>query len=115
MEIEFMVADFYANKAKTPYQEQATFVSKAHIMIGMHGAGLNMFHFMPFGSNIVEIHRGTNANMNSRNFVKETGVGTYYTIDASIDSDRNLDPEPVWNALKNAILNWQEGTNAIKR
>ncbi|GFH46246.1 hypothetical protein CTEN210_02720 [Chaetoceros tenuissimus] len=115
MEIEFMVADFYANKVWTTYQEQATFVSKANVMIGMHGAGLNMFHFMPFGSNIVEIHSGTNANMNSRNFVKQTGVGTYYTIDANIDSDRNLDPEPVWNALKEAILNWQEGTNAMKR
>jgi capsular polysaccharide biosynthesis protein len=55
--IDFIVADFYGDKKDTPFQEQALFVSKASIMIGMHGAGLNMFHFMPFNSVVVEINK----------------------------------------------------------
>jgi len=38
--VELIVADFYGDKKETPYQEQAFFVSRANIMIGMHGKSL---------------------------------------------------------------------------
>lgn len=104
--IEFIVADFYGDKKDTSWQEQALFISKANVMIGMHGAGLNMFHFMPFNSVIVEIHKGTSGQFNSRNFVSHVREGAYFSINASIQGG-NLQVKPVWDKLQEAIAKWK--------
>ena len=105
--IELIVADFYAEKKDTPFQEQALFVSRANIMIGIHGAGLNMFHFMPFNSVVVEIHRGTTANKNSRNFVNHIKEGAYFTTSVST-SKKELNVNEIWKILENAIDKWKQ-------
>jgi len=107
--VEFIVADFYGDKKDTPFQEQVLFVSKANIMIGMHGAGLNMFHFMPFNSVVVEIHRGTEVQKNSVNFVHHIKEGAYLPVKA-VPKDsrtRDLDEGLVWNKLEEAIGIWR--------
>lgn len=108
LDIEFIVADFYGEKKETPFQEQVLFVSKANIMIGMHGAGLNMFHFMPFNSVVVEIHRGTQGQKNSANYVNHVREGAYLSLKAVMKAIRNLDEEPVWEKLNQAIEKWYE-------
>jgi len=104
--IELIVADFYGAKKEMPIQEQALFVSKANIMIGIHGAGLNMFHFMPFNSVVIEIHKGTNANQNSRNYVKMISDGAYFTTDGG--SGKQLNEAKMWDKLKQGIDKWNE-------
>ena len=107
--IDLIVADFYGDKLHTSYQEQALLVSKADIMIGMHGAGLNMFHFMPFNSVVVEIHSGTNVQKNSENFVNHVKEGKYITTNGKIDPQtRYLMKEPVWETLQQAIDEWHK-------
>ena len=64
-----------------------------------------MFHFMPFQSVVVEIHHGTNANWNSKNFVKHINEGKYMTINASMQG-KSIDKEQVWRVLKEAIEAW---------
>jgi len=106
MGIEVIVADFYGEKKFTAFQEQALFASKANIMIGMHGAGLNMFHFMPFNSVVVEIHtRSTTVQMNSRNFVNHVKEGKYISTSAKLASKR-IEIEPIWRTLEQAIEEW---------
>ena len=46
--MELIVSAFHGAQKYPAFQEQALIVSRADIMIGIHGAGLNMFHFMPF-------------------------------------------------------------------
>ena len=105
--VELIVADFYGDKLHTSYQEQALLVSRADVMIGMHGAGLNMFHFMPFNSVVVEIHAGTSVQKNSANYVNHIKEGRYISTNAQIDSNtRYLSKEPIWNTLKQAIDVW---------
>ena len=104
--IELVVADFYGDKKDTPFQEQALFISKANIMIGIHGAGLNMFHFMPFKSVVVEIHKGTTGNKNSRNFVAHIREGAYLTTSISKGA-KTLDVNKIWELLKQAIDRWE--------
>ena len=106
MGVEFIVADFYGEKQDTPFQEQVLFVSNANIMIGMHGAGLNMFHFMPFNSVVVEIHRGTEAQKNSANFVNHIQEGAYLPLKGVMRREQNLDERPVWKKLEEAIETW---------
>ncbi|KAL3929318.1 MAG: hypothetical protein SGBAC_012265 [Bacillariaceae sp.] len=106
--IEFLVAEFYGKKKDTPFQEQVLFVSRANIMIGMHGAGLNMFHFLPFNSVVVEIHHGTQAQKNSANFVNHIREGAYLPLKAVMNTGRNLDEKPVWNRLEQAIQTWHD-------
>lgn len=111
MGIELTVASFYGDKRDTAAQEQALFVSRADIMIGIHGAGLNMFHFMPFYSIVVELHIGTNAQKNSANFVNHIREAKYFGVDAKIKSVNGnrrkvLDESATWNALKLAIDEW---------
>mmetsp|Transcript_30856 Transcript_30856/g.61507 ORF Transcript_30856/g.61507 Transcript_30856/m.61507 type:complete len:117 (-) Transcript_30856:156-506(-) len=97
---------FMAPKKDTSFQDQALFVSKANIMIGMHGAGLNMFHFLPFNSVVVEIHRGTNMQYNSRNFVSHVREGAYLSMEATMQG-KNIQKEPIWTNLKQAIEKWK--------
>lgn len=106
--VDFIVADFYGDKANIPFQEQALLVSRANVMIGMHGAGLNMFHFMPFNSVVVEIHRNSNMQMNSANFVNHIREGKYISTDAEMGgpNGHSLKKEPVWDTLKGAIEEW---------
>ena len=107
--VEFIVADFYGDKKDLPFQEQALFVSRANVMIGMHGAGLNLFHFMPFNSVVVEIHSGTNVQKNSENFVNHVKEGKYITTNGKIDPQtRYLMKEPVWETLQQAIDEWHK-------
>lgn len=106
--MELIVADFYGDKKDTPFQEQVAFVSRANIMIGMHGAGLNMFHFMPFNSVVVELHGGTDGQMNSANFVNHIREGAYLSTSADIDEfTHKLRKEPVWDILQEAINEWE--------
>lgn len=105
LEIDLVVADFYGDKLHTAYQEQALLVSRADVMIGMHGAGLNMFHFMPFNSVIVEIHRGTTAQKNSHNYVNHIKEGKYISTKGRIIQGK-LRKEPIWDTLKQAIDEW---------
>ena len=108
MGIEFIVADFYGEKKDMPFQEQALLVSRANIMIGVHGAGLNMFHFLPFNSVILEIHINTNVQMNSANFVNHIIEGKYLSINGQFDGNRNMVVETVWGGLKTAISEWEK-------
>ena len=104
--VELIVADFYGEKKFTAFQEQALLTSKANIMIGMHGAGLNMFHFMPFNSVVVEIHtRSTTVQMNSRNFVNHVKEGKYMSTVAKLTNKR-IEIEPIWRTLEQAIKEW---------
>eukprot|EP00980_Cylindrotheca_fusiformis_P023206 scaffold10220_cov148-Cylindrotheca_fusiformis.AAC.4 len=106
--IELIVADFFGEKKDTPFQEQVTLVSRANIMIGMHGAGLNMFHFMPFNSVIVELHRGTDGQKNSVNFVNHVRDGAYISGAARINRlTHNIELESVWSVLQKAIAKWE--------
>lgn len=110
MGVDFIVAAFYADNKTTPFQEQVLRVSRANIMIGMHGAGLNMFHFMPFNSVVVEIHRNTNGQMNSLNFVNYIKEGKYITTNAIMEGPnrRTMKKEPIWETLKEAIDEWSK-------
>lgn len=111
--IELMVADFYGDKKETPFQEQALFISKANIMIGMHGAGLNMFHFMPFNSVVIEIHKGTTGNKNSKNYVQHIKEGAYLTTSVN-PGDKGLDENKIWELLKEGIDKWESlGTQSF--
>ena len=105
MGLELVVADFHGDKKDTSFEEQARFVARANIMIGMHGAGLNMFHFMPFNSVVIEIHSGTNANKNSRNFVNHIEEGFYISTNARLNG-RKIDEGQMWSALKQGIGKW---------
>jgi len=108
--IEFMVADFYGDKRETAFQEQAILASRANIMIGVHGAGLNMFHFLPFNSVVVEIHMGTTAQKNSANFVNHIHEGQYISVDGQIKDRRKkgMDEKHVWGVLQSAIHDWEK-------
>lgn len=105
MGLELVVADFHGDKKDTSFEEQARFVARANIMIGMHGAGLNMFHFMPFNSVVIEIHSGTNANKNSRNFVNHIKEGFYISTNAKLNG-RKIDEGQIWSTLKQGIDKW---------
>ena len=108
MGVDLIFADFYGEKKDTPFQEQAQFVSSANIMIGMHGAGLNMFHFLPFNSIVIEIHSGTSAQKNSANYVNYVREGKYISMNADIQgTKRTLNVKPIWETLKNAIHEWE--------
>ena len=48
--IELVVADFYGQKKETPIQEQALFISRANIMIEIHGAGLILYLILRRGT-----------------------------------------------------------------
>jgi len=80
-------------------------------MMGIHGAGLNMFHFMPFHSIVIEIHiGGTTAQRNSANFVTHTLENKYVPHIASKKKwgQKNaLAVEPIWSVLKQAIQDWK--------
>ena len=54
--MELIVSAFHGTQIDSAFQEQAMVVSRADIIIGIHGAGLNMFHFVPFNSIVIEIH-----------------------------------------------------------
>ena len=106
-----IVADFYGEKKDTTFQEQVLFISRANIMIGMHGAGLNMFHFMPFNSVVVEIHRNTEIQKNSENFVNHIREGAYIPVKGKMKDGmilRSLDEKLVWAKLERAIKKWYE-------
>ena len=109
--IELIVASFYGDKKDTAAREQAHFVSRANIMIGIHGAGLNMFHFMPFYSVVVELHLGTSAQKNSANYVNHIHEAKYFGVHAKVKSrDRHnvvaLDEKATWETLNDAIVEW---------
>jgi len=53
--VELIVSAFHGAQKDSAFREQALVVSRADNMIGIHGAGLNIFHFMPFNS--VVIHK----------------------------------------------------------
>eukprot|EP00554_Chaetoceros_debilis_P003413 CAMPEP_0194086774 /NCGR_PEP_ID=MMETSP0149-20130528/22397_1 /TAXON_ID=122233 /ORGANISM="Chaetoceros debilis, Strain MM31A-1" /LENGTH=630 /DNA_ID=CAMNT_0038769949 /DNA_START=24 /DNA_END=1916 /DNA_ORIENTATION=+ len=107
--IDLIVADFYGDKRDTAFQEQALLASRANIMIGVHGAGLNMFHFLPFNSVVVEIHMGTSVQKNSANFVHHIHEGKYISVDAKIDRGSNsLDEKHIWGVLEGAINDWEK-------
>jgi len=109
--IDFIVADFYGEKSKTAFQEQALFVSRANIMIGMHGAGLNMFMFMPFNSVVVELHVGSTINQkNSVNFVNHITEGKYIPKNVFINRGQLRSGE-VSTALDEAIAAWYKLSN----
>ena len=103
--IELVVADFYGQKKETPIQEQALFISRANIMIGIHSAGLNMFHIMPFNSVVIEIHKGTTANKNAENFVSNIKEGHYLTTSVSTHV-KTLDQNAIWKLLQQGIDKW---------
>ena len=106
--IELDVAQFYGSRGKyTPFEEQALFVSRADILIGIHGAGLNMFHFLPFNSVVIELHKGTVANKNSENYVNHIKEGAYLTMSVSA-SARSLDLGKTWGILEQGIRKWSQ-------
>jgi len=108
MEIEMEVANFYGDEgSQTSYQEQAHFVSRSNIMIGVHGAGLNLAMFMPFDSVVIEIHLNTGVQKNSQNTIAQLGGGKYFALYGRKDSAGNLDKVKVWNSLKKAIEWWE--------
>ena len=104
--VEFIVSAFHGAELESAFQEQALHVSRADIMIGIHGAGLNMFHFLPFNSVVIEIHMGTSAQMNSHNFVNHVKEGKYVSMNGSKNSSGGLDYENVWQRLRLAIEQW---------
>lgn len=109
MNIEMDVANFYDKEgSQTSYQEQAHFVSRANILIGVHGAGLNLAFFMPFNSVVVEIHLGTSGNKNSENTIAHLGGGGYIMVTGRKDRSGNLDKEQAWQHLEKAIQKWEE-------
>ena len=105
-DVEFIVSAFHGAEIDSAFQEQALHVSRADIMIGIHGAGLNMFHFLPFNSVVIEIHMGTNAQMNSHNFVNHVKEGKYIGMNGSRNSSGGLNYENVWQTLRLAIMQW---------
>ena len=72
-------------------------------MIGIHGVGLNMFHFVPFNSAIVEIYKGTQVQKNSDNFVNHVRDDTYIKTDAYVNKEGILQKIKVWSTLQSAI------------
>ena len=105
--MELIVSAFHGAEIDSAFQEQALHVSsRADIMIGIHGAGLNMFHFMPFNSVVIEIHMGTSAQMNSHNFVNHVKEGKYISMDGSKNSSGGLNYVQVWQTLSSAIEQW---------
>jgi len=118
LKLEFLVADFYGNKGmEVAYEEQAQFVSRSDIMIGVHGAGLNMFHFMPFHSIVIEIHLGSNIQRNSANFVAHTLEGKYIPTNGRKvkRSGRDLAVEPIWDTLEGGIRDWKTLPQDIRK
>ena len=105
--VEFIISAFHGAESESAFQEQALHVSRADIMIGIHGAGLNMFHFLPFNSIVLEIHMGTSAQMNSQNFVNHVKEGKYVSMNGSKNSSGGLDYENVWQRLRLAIEQWK--------
>lgn len=104
--IEFEAARFYGNNSRTPFQEQAHFISRSNILIGIHGAGLNMLFFAPPGSFVVELHLGTSANQNSVNSAAHL-LGKAFEVNASrFTKSRIMDQDRVWEELKKAIDEW---------
>ena len=88
-------------------------------MIGIHGAGLNMYAFLPFGSTVIEVHPNlsTHAQKNSANFVNHIGGGPpynytngkYVSVKAYKDEKNAKIPvEPIWEALSNAVEDWMQ-------
>jgi len=108
IDVDLIVADFYGEKIHTAFQEQALLASRANIMIGVHGAGLNMFHFLPFNSVIVEIHIGTSIQKNSANYVNHIGEGKYINMNMRVDSSKNLDSKSILKTLGVAINEWKK-------
>ena len=108
--IEMYIANFYDEQgSQTSYREQAHFVSRANILIGVHGAGLNLAMFMPFNSVVVEIHLGTRVQANSKNTIAHLGGGSYISFDGNRDRNtKRLDQEQVWQFLQQAIRQWEE-------
>jgi hypothetical protein len=105
MGIEFVVADFYGDKFHTSFEEQAHLVSRTNIMMGIHGAGLNMFMFLPFNSVVVEVHMGsTSVQKNSVNTVTHIGGGKYLQM----MGQKQMQLPPVWVQLKHAIDVWYD-------
>ena len=113
---EFAVARFYGNQTGTSFEEQALFVSKSNILIGLHGAGLNLYPFLPFGSTVIEVHTilGTQNQMNSANFVTHIYPhGSYVSVSSLRDKiSKQISVEPIWIALENAVEDWRK-RNAI--
>jgi hypothetical protein len=107
--IEMQVANFHDSQtSETPYQEQAHYVSRSNILIGVHGAGLNLLMFMPFNSVVVEIHLGTQVQKNSANTIAHLGGGGYISFNGKKNEKNNrLDEELVWQNLQKAVEEWE--------
>jgi hypothetical protein len=110
MGIDLIVADFYGDKYHASFEEQAHLVSRTNIMMGVHGAGLNMFMFLPFNSVVVEVHIGpTTAQKNSANTVAHIGGGKYLQMMGRKEKrSKKLEIRPVWDTLRHAIDVWYD-------
>lgn len=110
LSIKMDVANFYDREgSQTSYREQAHAASRANIMIGVHGAGLNLAMFMPFNSVVVEIHLRTDLQKNSQNTISQLGGGKYIGFEGKKNSKTGaLDKVQVWDKLHTAISEWKK-------
>jgi hypothetical protein len=68
-------------------------------MMGIRGAGLNMFMFLSFNSVVVEVHiGGTTGQNNSANIVTHIGGGKYLPLTGYTNLKKQLEIPPVWEA-----------------
>ena len=87
-------------------QFQALAASEIDVMVGIHGAGLNMFLFSPSRSSIVEIHTGaSHFQFNSVNVAYHTGA--FYARIFQTNT-KILDMKYIWKAIAKAIRSWEK-------
>uniref|UniRef100_A0A0G4FB76 Glycosyltransferase 61 catalytic domain-containing protein n=1 Tax=Chromera velia CCMP2878 TaxID=1169474 RepID=A0A0G4FB76_9ALVE len=103
--IPFEDLHFYGDGLKKSFREQALLASRGDILVGLHGAGLNLFLFLPPQSVVCELSLGmTNIQKNSQNTAAMVDGG-YVRVGITKGGDGKLDGTSIGNA-------WEKGVKA---
>uniref|UniRef100_A0A0G4I2N5 Glycosyltransferase 61 catalytic domain-containing protein n=1 Tax=Chromera velia CCMP2878 TaxID=1169474 RepID=A0A0G4I2N5_9ALVE len=107
--IPFEDLHFYGEGLRKSFREQAVLASRGDILIGLHGAGLNVFLFLPPQSVVCEISlKMTEVQKNSANTAGMVDGG-YVKVSVSKNKEQRLDAQSVTNI-------WEKGLAvSIKR